>query len=176
MPISSVSRSRLARAWVQHHHRSPGEVIYLSLPRGPREAQPFRTSPFRVFPGCCSASHEGVTAQGLPAPLDRAGGEPGLRGRSAPARVEQLVGRSPVSPKTRRQQSSPSRRSRVGHPFRRVWGDRSASHGAAAEPNFRLDQHLLRHFAAALSFRHDQVNDEGKGKYYYYYYCYYYYS
>lgn len=63
------------------------------------------------------------------------------------------------------------------------WGERRStcpggtSHGAATEPSVRLDQHLLRRFAATLlGFRHGQVNDEGKGKYYYYYYCYYYYS
>lgn len=43
------------------------------------------------------------------------------------------------------------------------------------ETNFRLDQHLSHFAAALLGFQHDQVNDEGKGKYYYYYYyCYYY--
>lgn len=54
-------------------------------------------------------------------------------------------------------------------------GDVWARGAGGAEMSSGLDQRLLSCFAAAfLGLRHDQVNDEGKGKYYYYYYCYYY--
>lgn len=187
MPVPFISKTHSTLARVRHRHRSPGEAIYFSftpMPSGGSAISPVTVSDVsRSMLRISRGRHRSGTRSPPRPPAERAGSELGPRGCSAPAPQGPARGEKPrLDPEMCHRKSSPSRRSRVGRPFRRAWGDEGGSWdhpscGAAAEPNFGLGQHLLRRFAAALlGFRHDQVNDEGKGKYYYHYYCYYYYS